>query len=335
MKPIVAITIGDAAGIGPEIVAQALAKEYVYDMCRPLVIGDQNVLQKANDLLKLHLQTRIVSDPAEGRYELGTIDMVDCKNIDSASFHVGKPDGMTGRAMIEYTNRAVGFLKANAVHAAIGGPHSKKAVDQAGISFAGYPNLVTKLTSAKRAFLMLVAGDLRVASATLHVSMRKACDLINKDLVLDIVSKVNEAVKLLGVERPRIAVAGLNAHAGEEGMFGDEEIFQISPAIEAARAQGIDVYGPFAGDSLFYKCLEHKYDAYVGMYHDQGHIALKTLALDKSCGLIIGTPVLFATVGHGCAQDIAWKGIADPGSMLETIRVVSSMHMNRSALSAN
>jgi 4-hydroxy-L-threonine phosphate dehydrogenase PdxA len=262
-------------------------------------------------------------------FEQNVVDVFDFDNIDLEKLELGKSMGMCGQAMLSYTDKVIELALENKIHAAIGGPHTKKSVELAGIEFSGYPNYIAQLTRSKNAFLMLAASNLRVCNVTLHVPMRTAIELIKKDLILECIAAVNETVKGLGIKEPKIAVAGLNPHAGEEGMFGSEEIEEIEPAINQARTLGINVLGPFAGDSLFYKCLDNKYDAYIGMYHDQGHIALKALAFEQSSGLVIGTPVLFSTVGHGSALDIADKWIAKPGSMIETIKLLSALAKNK------
>lgn len=328
-KPVIGITMGDAAGIGPEVLLKAMEEKEIFERCLPVAIGDYEVLEHFSKLINSPLKLRKITDVDDAKFENGIINVLDLNNIDLAKLEIGKNSGMCGKAMLEYAETGVKLIYQNKLQAVIGGPHSKKAVDMAGIEFEGYPNYIAKLTNSKNAFLMLVAENLRVCNVTLHVPMRVACDMIKKDLVLEAIKSVNETVIKLGIENPRIAVAGLNAHAGEEGMFGWEEAEEIEPAIKEAQQLGINAKGPLAGDSLFYKCLENKYDAYIGMYHDQAHIALKTLAFEKSSGLIIGTPIIFSTVGHGSAPDIAGKGIAAPGSMIETIKLVSKLAQNK------
>jgi len=321
--------MGDAAGIGPEVLLKAMEENEIYNGCLPVIIGDYGVLEYMARLINSSFKLRKISNVDDAKFEYGIIDVLDLNNIDLTKLEIGKNSGMCGKAMLEYAEKGVQLIYESKLHAVIGGPHSKKAVDLAGIEFEGYPNYIAKLTECENAFLMLVAENLRVCNVTLHVPMRVACDMIKKDLVLEAIKAVNDTVKKLGIENPRLAVAGLNAHAGEEEMFGWEEAEEIEPAIQEAQNIGINAKGPLAGDSLFYKCLENKYDAYIGMYHDQAHIALKTLAFEKSSGLVIGTPIIFSTVGHGSAPDIAGKGIASPGSMIETIKLVSKLAKNK------
>lgn len=322
-KPIIAITMAEAAGIGPEILLQALEEKSVFNFCRPLIIGDYKILQRAQETFNLKTDFNIISKVEKAVWGTEKVNLIDLDNIPIEALTPGRPNAVTGRAMIEYTELAVRLCMDKKVQGAVGGPHSKKAADDAGIYFDGYPGLIANLTGAKYPFLMLVADNLRVANVTLHVSLREACNLISKELVLEAIKAVNEAIKSFGIPKPRIAVAGLNPHAGEEGMFGDEDEKHIRPAVYTAQEMGIDALGPLPADSLFYGCMDGKYDAYVAMYHDQAHIPVKTHAFKKASGVAIGVPINWATVDHGCALDIAWKGEADPAVIIETIKLVS------------
>jgi 4-hydroxythreonine-4-phosphate dehydrogenase len=322
-KPIVAITMGEASGIGPEIMMRAMAGGAIFDHCRPLLIGDYKVVKMVEGELSITGNIRRIDKVDSETWNGNTANMIDLNNIPPGSFMKGHPNAITGRAMIEYSEIAIRLCMERKVQGAVGGPHSKKAADDAGIPFNGYPGLVGRLTGSKYPFLMLVAGSLRVTNVTLHTSLRKALDLIKKDLVLEAIKATHEAVKTFGVGTPRIAVAGLNPHAGEGGMFGDEDESEIEPAVQEAERLGLDVVGPIPADSLFWKCENGKYDAYVAMYHDQAHIPVKVLAFMSASAVAIGVPINWATVDHGCASDIAWKGIADPTALIETIKLVS------------
>jgi 4-phospho-D-threonate 3-dehydrogenase / 4-phospho-D-erythronate 3-dehydrogenase len=322
-KPIVVITMGEASGIGPEIMMRAIAKPAIFDHCRPLFIGDYTVMKMVGDELGIRGKIRRVDKVDGETWDSDTASMIDLNNIPPNSFMMGRPNAVTGKAMIEYSEFAIRLCMERKVHGAVGGPHSKKAADDAGIPFNGYPGLVGRLTGSRYPFLMLVAGRLRVTNVTLHISMRKALDLIRKDLILEAIKATHEAVGTFGVSAPRIAVAGLNPHAGEGGMFGDEDDSEIGPAVREAKRLGLDVVGPLPADSLFWKCADDKYDAYVAMYHDQAHIPVKVLAFMSASAVAIGVPINWATVDHGCASDIAWKGVADPGALIETIKLVS------------
>jgi 4-hydroxythreonine-4-phosphate dehydrogenase len=326
-KPIIAITMGDPSGIGPEIVLKALLENSVYTLCKPIVIGDAKVLDKYIQMLQLPLIINIINDVQDASFISGAVDVIHIDNVDMNRLRIGENDAMNGIAMLEYTERAVTLAQHGKVHAVIGGPHTKKAVELAGIEFDGYPGYVAKITGTQNeeAFLMLVSGNLRIVNVTLHVSLRNALDMIRKDLVLKAIRAADKAVRNLGIANPRIAVAGLNPHAGEQGMFGMEEIEEINPAIAQAREEGMDVHGSFGSDTMFLEWKQDKYDAYLSMYHDQAHLPIKLLAFDKITAFTVGTSVFFCTVGHGSAPDIAGKGIASPNSLIESICLMSNV----------
>jgi 4-hydroxythreonine-4-phosphate dehydrogenase len=325
--PIVAVTIGEVSGIGPEIAVKAVADGSVFQRCRLLLVGSHRILQMARDRFAPTARLQPIRDVDAAGWEPGTAGVIDVDNVPEGSYAIGRPNAVTGKAMIEYSEVAIRLCVDRKIHGAIGGPHSKKAAEDAGIPFTGYPGFVGRMTGSPYPFLMLVAGNVRVTNTTLHVSLRKAVDLITTGLVLEAIRATHAAVKTFGVPDARIAVAGLNPHAGEEGMFGHEDATQILPAVEAANRLGIRAVGPLPADSLFWRCTEGKYDAYVAMYHDQAHIPVKVLAFMSAAGVAIGVPINWATVDHGCALDIAWQGVADPGALLETIHVVSGRRM--------
>ncbi|KIL35476.1 hypothetical protein SD71_13210 [Cohnella kolymensis] len=324
-KPIIAVTIGDPAGIGPEISLKALSESNIYEVCRPIVIGDAKVLEWYINNFGLSLRLNIINDVCDASFTNGTVDVIHVDNVDMNLLRIGEIDAMNGLAMLEYTDRAVALALEDQVHAVIGGPHTKKAVELAGTQFDGYPGYVAQLTglNENETFLMLVSENLRIVNVTLHVSLRQALNMINKDLVLKAIHATDKALRNLGISTPKIAVAGLNPHAGEQGMFGTEEINEINPAIAEARDKGVNVQGSFGSDTMLIDWQQNNYDAYVCMYHDQAHLPAKLLAFDKITAFTIGTPVFFCTVGHGSAPDIAGKGIASAGSMIESIRLIS------------
>jgi 4-hydroxythreonine-4-phosphate dehydrogenase len=323
-KPIIAVTMSEAAGIGPEILLKALQEKSVFEYCRPVVIGDLKILELAKNTLKLNTEFRVIRDVSEAVWGGTAINLIDLDNIPLSAFTIGSPNAVTGKSMIEQTELAVRLYQKKQIQGAVGGPHSKKAAMDAGYHFDGYPGLIAKMTGARYPFLMLVSGNLRVANVTLHISLRKALDLVKKDLVFACIKTVDEAVKTFGVKQPRLAVAGLNPHAGEGRYFGDEDEDEIRPAVLAAQQIGIDAVGPMPADSLFYGCTDGKYDAYIAMYHDQAHLPVKVIAFKTTSAVAIGVPMNWSTVDHGCALDIAWKGIADPGVLLATIKLISS-----------
>ena len=329
-KPIVAVTMGEASGIGPEILVKAFADKSIHDLCHPLAVGDLKILKRAADQFHVDMPFNKIATPKDAVWDSSKINIIDLDSIPLSELQPGQPNAATGQAMLDYTKLLVEYYQQGSIHAGVGGPHSKKAAELAGYNFVGYPYYIADLIGAKNPFMLLVADQLRVANTTLHVSLREACDMISKELVLEVIKAVDKAVELFGITTPSIAVTGLNPHAGEEGMFGREEIDHIQPAITAAQQLGIQAVGPLPADSLFYQCNTHpKYDAYVCMYHDQAHIPVKVEAFLKASAVAIGIPHVFATVDHGCAPDIAWQGRADEGVIQTTIGLVAQMAKNK------
>jgi 4-hydroxythreonine-4-phosphate dehydrogenase len=252
------------------------------------------------------------------------VNVLDTDNVDMDKVQVGQASAIGGRAVFEDTKRAVLLVEDKKIGGIVAGPHNKYSVNLAGVHFAGYPPLLAKLTGSRYAFNMLVAGPIRIVGATLHMALKDVSKSLTPDLVQATIEAADAVVKRLGVAQPRIAVAGLNPHCGEEGLFGEEDDEVVKPAIERARKSGIRVFGPLPADSLFVGIKEkQEYDAYVAMYHDQSHIPIKTVAFDSIVGMIIGTPLVAATVGHGTAFEIAGKGIASPRPMIEAIKLVA------------
>ena len=324
-KPIIAITMGEASGIGPEILAKLFSKKELFEFCKPLAIGDLRVMQRARDLYANSLSLNIIDDPSEGQYQYGYIDLIDLNDLPDGSFEDGVPNGTTGRDMLNTTRKAVSLFMEGKVQGTVGCPHSKYAAELAGEHFDGYPGLIANMTNSKHPYLMLSNGKLCVSNVTLHVSFRKALDMLSVDLVYNCIIETNKAMKYFGIESPRIAVSGLNPHAGENRLFGDEDVDIILPAINKAKEEGLNVSGPFPADSLFNNCLtNNRFDSYIAMYHDQAHLPVKVLVFDESSAVAIGVPVNWATVDHGCALDIAWQGKANPNALFRTTKLIAS-----------
>ena len=316
--------MGDPAGIGPEITVKAVVSPEVQDVCRPMIIGDARVARKALRAEKVDLSMRAVSSPGEAAWDAAEVPILDTRNADPEKIAVGQPSAVGGRAVFEDVQRVVQLAREKQLSGIVAGPHNKYSVNLAGVPFAGYPPLIARLTGSPYAFNMLVSGRIRIVGATLHLALKDVCRAISKELVLAVMEAVQTALNRLGIPHPRIAVAGLNPHCGEEGLFGTEEETVIGPAIETAQKRGIEASGPYPADSLFVRLKENPaFDAYVAMYHDQSHIPIKTVAFDSIAGLIIGTPLVIATVGHGTAFEIAGKGQANPRPMMETIGLVA------------
>ncbi|TVM30612.1 PdxA family protein [Oceanidesulfovibrio marinus] len=328
--PIIGITMGEASGIGPEVLVKMLNDISGKNVCRPLAIGDARVLELACRKFDVPLKFRAISHPKEADWGSEEINLIDLQDVPLEKLEAGKHNAVTGRAMLNYTDKLIEFYKDESIHGGVGGPHSKKAADLAGYNFLGYPYYIADMIGEPDPFMMLVANKTRVVNTTLHVSLRKALDMITKDLVFKAIKAGAEAMALFGVDKPHIAVSGLNPHSGEEGMFGTEEEEHIIPAIEAARELGLNIDGPVPADSLFYQCTTNpRYDAYVAMYHDQGHIPVKVDSFMDASAVAIGIPYIFATVDHGCAPDIAWQGKANHGVLRTTVELISQMAKNK------
>lgn len=329
--PVVAVTIGEASGIGPEILVKTFSDGDIFEVCRPIAIGDKKILDRACKEFNIDIEFNTISHPKNAVWDDKKPNLIDLDNIPLSKLTPGKHNAVTGRAMLDYTDRLIEYFKEESIHGGVGGPHSKKAADEAGYNFVGYPYYIADMVGAPDPFMMLVAGRLRVVNTTLHVSLRKALEMIDKDLVLKAILAGADAVKLFGVNNPKIAVTGLNPHSGEEGMFGTEETEHIEPAIKEARRQGVNVEGPIPADALFYECHTNpRYDVYVGMYHDQAHIPVKVVSFLAASAVAIGIPYVFATVDHGCAPDIAWQGNANPVVLKTTIKLIAEMARNKS-----
>jgi 4-phospho-D-threonate 3-dehydrogenase / 4-phospho-D-erythronate 3-dehydrogenase len=341
-RPILGITMGDPASIGGEIAAKALAEAPVYERARPFVIGDGNVMADALRITNLPLTLHPIATLAEARFALGTLDILDLHNVDMAAHAYGKVSPMCGKASVEYLERAIAMALAKEIDAVVTGPIHKESINQAGCPHPGHTEIFAVLTNTKDYAMMLIGADLRVVHVSTHVSLRQAIERTKKTRVLTVIRLAHRALKALGIAEPKIAVAGLNPHAGEHGLFGDEEIKEIIPAIEEARAQGITVDGPIAPDTVFGRARGGLYDIVVCMYHDQGHIPLKTIGFnfDKATqkwtsvsgvNVTLGLPIIRTSVDHGTAFGKSGKGTAAHDSMLDAIDVAIKLAQGRQA----
>jgi len=334
MKPIVGITMGDAAGIGSEVIAKALSKKKVYEICCPIVIGDADAMIEALEIAKIRLKINPVKKVSEAKFEYGSMDVLDLENIDLNKLKMGKVQVMTGKASIEYIEKAVEFALQGKIHAIATASINKKAIHKAGSKFPGHTEMLAHLTGTKEVTMMLAAENLRVFHVTIHESLRHAVELIKKEWVLRTIKLAHQALQSLGIEKPKIAVAGLNPHASDGGIFGTEEVEEIAPAIQSAREVKINAVGPIPADTVFLRAKEGEFDGVVAMYHDQGHIPIKLLGFMIGVNVTIGLPIIRTSVDHGTAFEIAGKGIANPRSMIETIKLAAQMAKVRLASKA-
>ncbi len=319
LMPILAITMGDAAGCGPEVIVKALADKTIYQRCRPLVFGDAKRIQLAAYIVKSPLKIASIADTTQGIYQYGTIDVLDFANI-PVDLPFGEVDARAGHAAYIYIESAIKHALDNKVAAIVTAPINKEALHKGGHNFPGHTEILAHLSHTTDYAMMLSSDSLRVIHVTTHVSMRQAADLIKKDRVLRIIRLADRTLRLLGIEKPRIAVAGFNAHAGENGLFGREDIDEIVPAVQEAQQGGITATGPIPPDTVFFRTVCRKeFDIVVVMYHDQGHVPIKLLGFDNGVNITVGLPFLRTSVDHGTAFDIAGKGIAASSSMVAAI----------------
>jgi 4-hydroxythreonine-4-phosphate dehydrogenase len=335
-RPILGVTMGDPAGIGPEIIARAAAEPVATAASRPVVIGSAGVMRQALDLVGSRFDLHPVRDVGDCRWAPDTLECLDLGNADSAALPRGAVSAEAGRAAYEYIERAVALAAAGRIDAIVTAPINKEALAAAGVKHAGHTEILADLTGTRDFAMLLMGKDLRVIHVTTHVALRRVPDLVTRERVLRTIRLAQQTMVGLGRPAARIAVAGLNPHAGEEGLFGDEEQKAIIPAIEAARAEGLQVFGPLPGDTLFSRARGGEFDIVVAMYHDQGHIPVKTLGFeyDEAAGrwtglsgvnVTVGLPFLRVSVDHGTAFDRAWKGTANHESMTEALEVAVRM----------
>jgi len=324
-RPLLAITIGDPAGIGPEVVLKTLAHEDVFARCRPLVIGDRRILDRAAGWLGLALDLDVVREPAQGAYAPGRLTLLDLENAPPEDIPIGEVSAAAGAAAVEYVFRACDLALAGAVDAVVTAPLNKAAMHRGGYDYAGHTELLTERTDATRVSMLLVGPNLRIVHVSTHVALDEAIARVTPERVGDVIQIAHDACRALGIARPRIAVAGLNPHASEGGLFGNEESLRIEPAIRAARERGLDVSDPQPPDTVFLRATKGAYDIVVAQYHDQGHIPMKLLAFDSGVNVSYGLPIIRTSVDHGTAFDIAGQGIASESSMLAAIDVALQM----------
>jgi 4-hydroxythreonine-4-phosphate dehydrogenase len=320
--------MGDAAGIGPEIIVKSLATGEAWTWCVPIVLGDARILDRAMDTTGVRVPLRAIGDPDEATGRPGTIEIVDFRDADVAAHRWGEIHAAHGAAAVRYTREAGRLALAGKIDAIVSAPLNKEAMHAAGYRYEGQTEILGELTQTKPAMVLLL-GDMRLMLFTNHMALRAVCDYIRRDRVLGRLVLADAALRDMGIARPRLAVAGLNPHAGEGGAFGREEQDEIVPAIEAARARGIDARGPFAADTVFLRAREGAYDLTLALYHDQGLMAVKLLGFGTVVTLLVGLPLIRVSTGHGTAFDIAGRNLADHRNLLEAVRVGAEIARRR------
>jgi len=328
--PILAITMGDPAGIGPEIAAKVFARPSLYGQCRPLLVGNAVVMQKALQLVQSGLKINSVSNVKDAVFQVGTMDVYDLPVEDPYSIEYGKISIEAGDIAFRSVEKAIKLAMAGEVDGTITNPIHKGAINAAGHHFSGHTEIYAHYTNSPKYAMLLADEKIKVIHVSTHVSLRKACDLVKKERVLETIHLLNEGLKMIGIVQPRIGVAGLNPHAGDGGLFGDEEVLEIIPAIELAKSEGITAEGPFPPDTLFALANGGRFDGCVAMYHDQGHIPFKlagfvwdeksgSMKSVKGVNITLGLPIIRTSVDHGTAFEIAGKGIASPDALVYAI----------------
>ncbi len=331
-RPILAITMGDPASIGPELCIKALMKEDVYKKSRPIIIGDLKVLNEAISLLDLEdkILTNPIQDIKEAKFTYGIIDVLDMDLVDIESLQVGRVSKQAGEASFQYVKKAIDLAMSGEVDGTVTNAINKEAINLAGYQFSGHTEIYAEYTGTKDYSMLLIHGNLRVIHVSTHVSLRQACDLVKKERIYKVIKMANEICLRIGIPVPKIGVAGLNPHSGENGLFGYEEIEEIIPGINKAKKENIDVKGPISPDVMFSQALAGWYDIVVAMYHDQGHIPIKTQGFVygktkdsaneiSGINVTLGLPILRVSVDHGTAFDRAGMGTSDESSLLNAI----------------
>ncbi|MEQ1795608.1 MAG: 4-hydroxythreonine-4-phosphate dehydrogenase PdxA [Nitrospira sp.] len=328
--PLLGITMGDPAGIGPEVIAKALAGREVQRLCLPLVIGSVPVMERAIKALglKLHVVPVHGHDPVSLKGNM--VAVLDPMETPLKKFKPGVAAAETGAASVEFIKKAVHLAEIGCIDGIVTAPINKEAINMSGCHYPGHTELLADLTNAKESGMMIVGGPLRIMFVTTHVAIKDLSKLLTQAKIEKAIRLAHQALtKLYGIKKPRIGVAALNPHAGEHGLFGNEEARMILPAARAAQAQGILASDPQPADTLFGKAVKGQYDGIVAMYHDQGLIPLKLVAFGTCVNLTVGLPIIRTSVDHGTAFDIVGKGVADPGSLLEAIKLASRIAQSR------
>jgi 4-hydroxythreonine-4-phosphate dehydrogenase len=325
-RPLLAITLGDPAGIGPEVILKALQNQAVYSTARPLVVGDARILARAQSWVSGNpLAFEVVSYPDQGSYQAGTLTLLDLQNADPATIPPGKISAAAGKAAVEYVFAACDLATEGKVDAVVTAPLNKEAMHLGGFHYPGHTELLTERTGATKVSMLLVGPKLRVVHVSTHVSLQEAIRRVTRTRVREVIEIAQQSCLALGIDNPRIAIAGLNPHASEGGLFGNEEANEVVPAIVAARAAGLNVSDPMPPDTIFLRAVKGEFDIVVAMYHDQGHIPMKLLAFDSGVNVSMGLPIIRTSVDHGTAFDIAGSGKARAESMIAAIEVAVQM----------
>lgn len=336
-KPILTITMGDPAGIGPEIAAKAFAKSSVYEQCNPLLVGNAEIMKKAILIAKVDLNVNSIQEVSAANFELGTIDVIDIAIDHPENIKFGEVSASAGDLAFKVVKKAIDLAMNGDVDGTVTGPIHKGALNAAGHHFSGHTEIYAHYTNTSKFAMLLADEKIKVIHVSTHVSLREACDKVKKDRIVEVIQLLNDGLKRIGIESPRIGVAGLNPHSSDGGLFGSEEKEEIIPAINEAVKSGLIVDGPVPPDTLFALANGGRYDGCVAMYHDQGHIPFKVVGFIwdekskvmksvKGVNITLGLPIIRTSVDHGTAFEIAGKGIASCDALLFAIGYAVKLH---------
>jgi 4-hydroxythreonine-4-phosphate dehydrogenase len=331
--PVVGITLGDVAGIGPEVVAKALRCEDVRAACRPLVIGDARVFADPKFAAGM-ADFDIIRSLAGATFAPGRVTVLDIQNLDPGAVKMGRISPATGRAAVEYVLKATELVQSGFIDAVATAPLNKEAMRLAGYDYIGHTEILADVTLTQRYTTMLATPGLRVTHVTRHIPFREIAVQITEENIFNTIMITHEGMRALGYATPRLAVAGLNPHNGEGGLLGREEIDAIAPAVAAARQSGLNVQGPIPADSVFFRAIRGDYDVVVTLYHDQGHVAVKTHGFEQSITITLGLPIIRTSADHGTAFDIAGRGVASAESMRAAITEAARIVQQRRIVAA-
>jgi 4-hydroxythreonine-4-phosphate dehydrogenase len=339
-NPVIAITMGDPASIGPEIAVKALLEKKTYQICKPILVGDAKVFRQIISLLKFAAKVNAIETVNQAQFQPGVIDVLDLKNADLDKLVFGEISAMAGHASFEAVKKVIELALANEVDATVTGPINKKSIDEAGHHFAGHTEIYAHFTGTSKYAMLLVEDKMKVIHVSTHVSLRQALDLVKKDRILEVTELLHNGMMSLGETNLKIGIAGLNPHAGDNGLFGSEEHEEIFPAVIEAKNRGYDVEGPVPPDTMFAKAVTGYYGGVVAMYHDQGHIPFKLAGFKwnaekkqmdsvKGVNITLGLPIIRTSVDHGTAFEIAGRGIASHDAMMLAIEMAVQLTRNK------
>lgn len=339
-KPIIGITMGDPAGIGPEIIARVLSQQAIYEKCRPIVVGDATAIKLGIGIAGVNLNVYSVQSVADAKFKFGKIDVFDLQNVDIDNLKMGKISSTAGKAAFEAIKTVIQLAMENKIDATVTTPIHKEAINLAGFRFPGHTEIYAHFTNTKDYAMLLADKNFRVIHVSTHVPVQDICRYVKRERIMKVIHLLNDACLSLGINTPKLGVAGLNPHASDGGLFGEEEKNEIEPAVRQAQSEGIQVEGPIPPDILFPMANSGCYDGVVAMYHDQGHIPFKLLGFEwndqkkkmdnvRGLNITLGLPIIRVSVDHGTAFEIAGKGIASSESLLQAIDYATLLAKNR------